>query len=90
MRKTVLAVSLAALSLAGCSQQVDAYYYPDAENLSVFQVMRDVGSVENCRDWVRQRAWENNDPDLARGDYECGIGPSGSLGGATVYEETVR
>ncbi len=71
--------------------QVDAFYYPNRTDLSEVVEFIDVGSVEDCRRVVKVAAAQRNDPDLVRGDYECGINPSGeSFGGMKVYEETVR
>lgn len=56
-------------------EQVDAFYYPDRNDLSVHREFRDVGSVEACRAWVYSMAAANGDPDLVKGDYECGINP---------------
>lgn len=87
----ILGGVLIAVNLSACSSpQVDAYYYPDAGNLSEYEVRLDVGSVESCRDWVHARAASNGDPDLQSGDYECGIDPRERFGGITVYRETVR
>lgn len=75
----------------GCGErQVDAYYYPDRSNLSVYEVEYNVGSLDACRDWVYTQAAKNNDPNLSRGDYECGVGPGEKLGSLTIYDETVR
>jgi len=70
--------------------QVDAYYYPDRNDLSVHEVYLDVGSVENCRGIVYDAAARRGDPRMKRGDYECGVNPRRSLGTLTVYEETVQ
>ncbi|MEO8531328.1 MAG: hypothetical protein ABI459_08890 [Deltaproteobacteria bacterium] len=71
--------------------QVDAFYYPDRNDLSVYETFVDVGSVESCRDVVFAAAAGKGDPNLERGDYECGVGPTGDeFGGMKVYEETVE
>jgi hypothetical protein len=71
--------------------QVDAFYYPNRADLTQHVEVLDVGSVEECRRIVYQLALENNDPDMVRGDYECGVNPSNeTFGGIRVYEETVR
>jgi hypothetical protein len=73
-----------------CSQ-VDAFYYPNRNDLTEVVEFIDVGSVDECRRVVRAAAAERNDPDLVLGDYECGVNPTGgSFGGMKVYEETVR
>lgn len=77
--------------ISSCGKkQVDAYYYPNRNDLSVYEVKYDVGSVEACRDWVYAQAARNNDSNVERGDYECGIGPKKKIGDLTVYDETVR
>jgi hypothetical protein len=70
--------------------QVDAFYYPNKHDLTVHREVLDVGSVDACRDAVFALSAENGDPDMLRGDYECGVGPKDSFGRIPVYEETVR
>jgi len=55
-------------------EKVDAFYYPDANNLSDWESRMDVGSVQACRDWVEDSAAAKGDSDMQRGDYECGVG----------------
>lgn len=73
-------------------EQVDAYYYPDRSDLTKHESARDIGSLENCRDWIFDAAARRGDPDMLRGDWECGIGPKtrSDFGGLTVYRRTVR
>ncbi len=59
-----------------CPPQVDAFYYPNKNDLSVHEAFLDVGSVEACREIARGAAANNGDPNLERGDYECGVGPT--------------
>lgn len=80
---------LCALPHIWCDQ-VDAYYYPNMENLAEYQRFLDVGSVQECGDGVFAAARDFGDPDLVFGDCECGIGSKGKrLGDLTVYRETV-
>ena len=78
--------------LLGLWCQVDAFYYPDRNDLTVHQEFLDVGSIQDCRDIVYEAAAANGDPDMSRGDYECGVGPrSAEFGeGLRVYRETVK
>lgn len=55
-------------------EKVDAFYYPDANDLTHWESQMDVGSVESCRDWVEDSAAAKGDPGIQRGDYECGVG----------------
>src|SRR3989344_426371 len=55
-------------------EKVDAFYYPDANNLSKWESQMDVSSVQACRDWVEDSAAIKGDPNLEHGDYECGVG----------------
>jgi hypothetical protein len=71
-------------------ERVDAFYYPDRSNLTVHRVSYNLGSIGNCRAWVLTEAAHNNDPGLARGDYECGVGEIEKMGDLTVYRITVR
>lgn len=70
--------------------QIDAFYYPNRNDLSRYEVFHDVGSLDECRRVVSAAAIRRHDPQLRRGDYECGIGPSGKFGDLTVYKETVK
>lgn len=71
--------------------QVDAFYYPNRNDLMVFEVVYDVGDIDACRAAVYALAAERGDPQLVRGDYECGVGPTDkSLGDIRVYKETVK
>jgi len=71
-------------------ERVDAFYYPNRNNLSQDQRRLDVGTVEACRSWVLTIAAQNNDPNISRGDYECGVGFLKNLGGFRVYRVTTR
>jgi len=55
-------------------EKVDAFYYPDASDLTECESQMDVGSVQACRDWVEDSATEKGDPNMERGDHECGVG----------------
>ena len=55
-------------------EKVDAFYYPDASDLTEWEEKMDVGSVQACRDWVEDAAAAKGDPNIDRGDYECGVG----------------
>ncbi len=75
---------------AAPGEEVDAVYYPNKYDLTVHQRGRDVGSLENCRAWVGAVAVRHNDPNLERGDYECGVGRLRTIGDLDVYRITVR
>ncbi len=87
-----VALLSAVLVTAGCEDDtVDAYYYPDKNDLSQHRSFLDVGSVEKCRVAVFHAATLNGDPRMLRGDYECAIGRTGdSLGDIKIYRETVK
>ncbi|MGD9815182.1 MAG: hypothetical protein AB7Q23_01720 [Hyphomonadaceae bacterium] len=73
------------------ANQVDAVYYPDRNNLLVYERVRDVGSVEACRVWVRERAADYGDPNIVVGTYECGIGPIREISeNLTVYQSVTQ
>lgn len=71
-------------------EAVDAFYYPDRQNLSVHREARGVGGVDGCRSWARAMAETHADPGVRRGDYECGVGKLREWGDLTVYRITVR
>jgi hypothetical protein len=71
--------------------RVDAFYYPNRNNLLKHEVMFGLKDVSACRDAVRLMARENGDPNLTRGDYECGVGFLRHAGdGLRVYKDTVK
>lgn len=78
--------------LTGCgSEQVDAYYYPNKNDLTRHEFFPNVGSLESCRAVVVQAAAKRSDPNLLRGDYECCLGPTGDkLGEISVCRDTVK
>ncbi|MDW5315516.1 hypothetical protein [Rhizobium sp. PL01] len=73
-------------------ETVDAFYYPDRADLTISQSMPDVDGVAGCREIVRYMSSVNNDPQLLRGDYECGVGriDKAEYAGVNVYRLTVR
>ena len=84
-----LAVLLFALSTA-CDdrpKQWDAFVYPNAANLAVYERIAGFKSFELCQQAAIDRLRRETDPD--GGDYECGYKcePHPELGGF-VCEET--
>lgn len=76
---------------AGPFEKVDAFYYPDKNNLSKAVAGHGFATVEQCRAFVHAQANAHNDQMTRRGDYECGIGKMQDLGdGLTMYRLTVR
>lgn len=71
-------------------EEIDAFYYPNRNDLSQFEMQRGLKSVSSCRDWVRRAASIRGDTGLTRGDYECGVGRLDDFGGIRVYRLTVR
>jgi hypothetical protein len=71
-------------------ERVDAFYYPDRNNLTMYRKMPDLKSVDECRAWVRSSSALSGDDGLYRGDYECGIGILDNSGSYSIYRNTVR
>mgnify|MGYP006272438797 CR=1 FL=1 len=90
MRLDRFALVLLSGGLAACSEQVDAYFYPDRSDLTRSESLKDVGSVEACRDWAYSKAARMGDTSMQRSTYECGLGPRRREMGFTVYRETVQ
>lgn len=90
MRFVQFASVLLALGLAACSEQVDAYFYPDRADLTRSDAKIDVGSIEACRAWAYAKAAQIGDPSMQRSTYECGLGPRERGNSFTVYRETVQ
>lgn len=77
-------------SAAAPWETVDAYYYPNRSDLSVFQSISGLSSVDDCRVWVRMTAAVNDDIGVVRGDYEYAIQVIDTFAGINVYRTTVR
>jgi hypothetical protein len=71
-------------------ETVDAVYYPNRSDLGDFLSQRSLTSVQECRNWAYSIAASRGDPNLIRGDYECGVEQIDSFGGLSVYRLTVR
>lgn len=71
-------------------EAVDAYYYPNGSDLTVWRAMPGLSSVADCRTWVRGEASWNGDAGFIRGDYECAVGKLDDFAGLPVYRATVR
>jgi hypothetical protein len=73
-------------------ETVDAFYYPNRADLTINQSQMGLADVAGCRDAVRSMAALTNDPQLLRGDYECGVGriDKPEYAGVNVYRLTVR
>jgi hypothetical protein len=71
-------------------ERVDAFYYPDKSNLAVSLDNHDVDGLAQCRMWASSTAVTQNDPQMERGDYECGVGYLDSQGSLNSYRLTIR
>lgn len=71
-------------------ETVDAYYYPNRANLVDVRYNKGLGSVQECRNWVRTLAASQGDTGIVRGDYECGVQVIDFVAGIPVYRITLR
>lgn len=71
-------------------ETVDAFFYPDRNNLYLVREQGGLKNLQACRDWVSAAAYANNDPTMSRSDYECGLGTAKPYGTLKVYRNTVR
>lgn len=71
-------------------ESVDAIYYPFASDLSQAETAGGLNSVDACRAWVHAAAADREDPELVRGEYQCGVGGKGSLQDPRAYRVTLR
>ena len=55
-------------------EEIDAYFYPNRNDLSVHNSFNGLASLEACRRWATEQARENGDLGYLRSDYECGVG----------------
>ena len=71
-------------------EPVTSFYYPNRNDLYIFQASNELASLEECRDWVYGQAALQGDPTLVRGDYECAVGHKKDFYGLGVYRLTVK
>ncbi len=71
-------------------EDINAIYYPDINNLTNDVRNLDIGSIEACRNWAEERAIENEDPNMLRSDYECGVSCKPMSGGIYRCRITVE
>jgi len=71
-------------------ETVDPIYYPNKNDLTVYEAGGSMESLGDCRAWVYAEAIKRGDPMLERGDYECGVGYLRSFGSLGVYRMTLR
>jgi hypothetical protein len=71
-------------------ETVDAFYYPNRNDLTFHLAGYDFQTVQACREWIFRIANQNGDPNILRGDYECGIGKIRNFGDIGVYRDTVK
>lgn len=91
--KTILLLAPLFTMLTGCSERWEGFVYPDKGNLLKSQPIGVYASLGECRLAARRALAELfQDPQLERGDYECGLNcDDGSrYGGVKVCKETTR
>jgi hypothetical protein len=71
-------------------EPVTGFYYPNRNDLSLFQGSTELASLAECRNWVYSQAAINGDPALSKGDYECAVGQKKDFYGMGVYRLTLR
>jgi len=60
---------------AGCTNQTwIGFYYPDANDLTIYRESSPLSNLEECRDWVDGYQQELNPTGERDDDYECGRG----------------
>lgn len=70
---------------------VDAFYYPNKNNLARHVEYKGFNSLESCRWWARLQAQNYKDPTFTNSTYECGVGYIGDkYQGLNVYRLTVQ
>lgn len=90
MKKSLLLVFLAAIVLAGCAgNNRTGFYYPNIDKIgdeSTWKIQPGFNSLDECRNWVDDVAWNNTNR-----DYECGYKCTyKSEYGMNVCKETVK
>jgi hypothetical protein len=71
-------------------ETVDAFYYPHRNDLSNYQMISGLKSVDDCRAMIQSIARTYNDGSRTTGAYECAIEIVDSIQGENVYRTTTR
>ena len=71
-------------------EEVDGVFYPDRNDLSVYEKIDGFADLDACRVWAENKGRGIGDPNIAVGDYECGFGFIRDFSGLKVYRNTVR
>ena len=71
-------------------ETVDGFYYKDRSNIRNPETIAGLASVEACRAWVYSTAQRFDDPQIRRGDYQCGVGEADRLGAEKIYRVVVK
>lgn len=70
-------------------ETVDAFYYPNKNDLTLHESALNLDDVQACRSWAYDRSAFHGDPTMMRSEYECGVGEPKSWNGLNVYRITV-
>src|SRR3990167_1073093 len=65
-------------------ETVDAFFYPNREDLALNDAVYGLSDLASCQRWARDQAMKYQDPLFQRTDYECGVGKVDDLGGVGV------
>jgi hypothetical protein len=72
-------------------ETVDAFYYPDNNNLAKHSAAYGLKSLDECRKWVSGQAAAYNDPNFSRSSYLCWIGKTDEeFAGMKIYRTNAR
>lgn len=88
--KSTMKIGVAYRELRTPWEEVDAFYYPNKNDLTIHFESKGYDSIEDCRSWVKSYAYSVNDQYLTKGDYECGVGYLEDYHGINIYRLTLR
>lgn len=84
-----IAPILLGLMVSGCIDQVDVLFYPDKNDRRNVRLIKNVSTVEQCRDRAIQLAQSIGDQDFSDSDYACGLGAADDATFGRRYERQV-
>lgn len=72
-------------------ETVDAFYYPDNNNLAKYSGAYGLKTLDECRDWATRQAIAHNDGFFYHSSYLCWIGKTDKeFAGMQVYRTNAK
>ena len=84
-----IAPILLGLMASGCIEQVDVLFYPDKDDRRNVRLIKNVSTVDQCRERAIELAQSIGDQDFSDSDYACGMGATDDETFGRRYERQV-